>query len=329
MSTSVGDKEKIFPSEEEENQENKTEIVSMELPAPKGWKKKFTPKKGGTPKRNEIVFISPTGEEIRNKKQLDQYIKSHPGGTASSEFDWGTGDTPRRSARISEKVKTTETPEGEPPKKREKKSSAKKEEGKKKDDGDGETEAPVEEEGAAAAEEENKVSADIEMKEAEDGGDKVEEVVAIKEAACVEQDPEQKDEKTEGEEVKNKEIPRETGEVGSDAKGEAACVEQDPEQKDKKIEGKEVKNEETPTETGEVGSDAKGEVKENNQTEEPKDMPTCVSDPNKEATPKETGDGLLDNECNKESEGSKPMETHPPTNCEDGQLPVKTSSVSC
>ncbi|KAA8550140.1 hypothetical protein F0562_001844 [Nyssa sinensis] len=60
---------------------------------------KFTPKKGGTPGRNEIVFISPTGEEIRNKRQLDQYPKSHPGGPSISEFDCGTGNTPRRSAK--------------------------------------------------------------------------------------------------------------------------------------------------------------------------------------------------------------------------------------
>lgn len=53
----------------------------------------FIPKKGGTgtPRRNEIVFVAPTGEEIKNKKQLDQYLKSHPGGPSSSEFDWSTG----------------------------------------------------------------------------------------------------------------------------------------------------------------------------------------------------------------------------------------------
>ncbi|XP_020579741.1 methyl-CpG-binding domain-containing protein 11-like isoform X3 [Phalaenopsis equestris] len=86
-----------------------SEVVSVELPAPEGWRKKFTPKQGGTPKRNEIVFISPTGEEIKNRRQLDQYLRSHTGGPPSSEFDWGTGDTPRRSARLSEKVKTPET----------------------------------------------------------------------------------------------------------------------------------------------------------------------------------------------------------------------------
>ncbi|OAY81446.1 methyl-CpG-binding domain-containing protein 10-like isoform X2 [Ananas comosus] len=141
------------------------EVVSVELPAPPGWKKKFIPKKGGTPKRNEIVFITPTGEEIKNKKQLDQYLRAHPGAPPSSEFDWGTGDTPRRSARISEKVKATETPEPEKPKKRERKSSSKKETKEKKDDEDGTNETVGAEEEASAAKAE--ASADVERKAAE------------------------------------------------------------------------------------------------------------------------------------------------------------------
>ncbi|MCH1922243.1 hypothetical protein L9G15_22835, partial [Shewanella sp. A3A] len=43
------------------------EVVSVEMPAPEGWTKKFTPQRGG---RFEIVFVSPTGEEIKNKRQL-------------------------------------------------------------------------------------------------------------------------------------------------------------------------------------------------------------------------------------------------------------------
>ncbi|KAK6926495.1 Methyl-CpG DNA binding [Dillenia turbinata] len=127
------------------NEEPSDEIVSIELPAPKGWKKKFTPRKGGTPRRNEIVFVSPTGDEIRSKRQLDQYLKSHPGGPTSSEFDWGTGlsssalsgfmcDTPRRSARISQKSKATESPESETPNKKQRKSSSKKGPKGKKDE---------------------------------------------------------------------------------------------------------------------------------------------------------------------------------------------------
>ncbi|KAK4369972.1 hypothetical protein RND71_009447 [Anisodus tanguticus] len=45
---------------------------------------------GGTPKRNEIVFTAPTGEEITTRKGLQQYLKSHPGGPAITEFDRGT-----------------------------------------------------------------------------------------------------------------------------------------------------------------------------------------------------------------------------------------------
>ncbi|KAF5453236.1 hypothetical protein F2P56_028152 [Juglans regia] len=98
------------------------DVLSVELPAPPSWKKLFFPKKGGTPRKNEIVFITPTGEEINNKKQLEQYLKSHTGNPAISEFDWGTGETPRRSARISEKVKATPPSEGESPRKRGRKS---------------------------------------------------------------------------------------------------------------------------------------------------------------------------------------------------------------
>ncbi|XP_073035588.1 methyl-CpG-binding domain-containing protein 10-like isoform X2 [Primulina eburnea] len=99
----------------------KDDVVSVELPAPGSWKKL---KKGGTPKKNEILFISPTGEEINSRKQLDQYLKLYPGNPAISEFDWGTGETPRRSTRISEKVKATPpSKESEPPTKRGRRSS--------------------------------------------------------------------------------------------------------------------------------------------------------------------------------------------------------------
>ncbi|KAI9074766.1 hypothetical protein K1719_043298 [Acacia pycnantha] len=103
------------------------EVLSVELPAPPAWKKLFYPKKVGTPRKTEIVFTSPTGEEISGRKQLEQYLKAHPGNPPVSEFDWGTGETPRRSARISERVKTTPpAAEAEPQKKRARKSSGSK-----------------------------------------------------------------------------------------------------------------------------------------------------------------------------------------------------------
>ncbi|KAL2927161.1 Methyl-CpG-binding domain-containing protein 11 [Bienertia sinuspersici] len=115
MATEVVDKAKM---EDEQPSDSKvSEIVSIELPAPKGWSKK-------------IIFIAPSGEEIKNKRQLDQYLKSHPGGPPSSEFDWGTGDTPRRSARLSTKSKATESPDSGSSRKKQRKSTPKKEEDK-------------------------------------------------------------------------------------------------------------------------------------------------------------------------------------------------------
>ncbi|CAJ1944570.1 unnamed protein product [Sphenostylis stenocarpa] len=149
------------------------EPLSLELPAPSGWQKKFFPKKSGTPKKNEIVFTAPTGEEIHNRKQLEQYLKAHPGGPAVSEFDWGTGETPRRSARISEKAKTTPPPEYEPPKKRGKKSPASRKEASQ-DEGKEETkEVQMEEAGETKddkdlEQEKNVVEENQDVKRAED-----------------------------------------------------------------------------------------------------------------------------------------------------------------
>lgn len=159
--------------------ESRDDGVSIDLPAPEGWKKIFTPRKAGTPRRNDVVFISPTGEEIKNKRQLDQYLKAHPGSVSASDFDWGTGDTPRRSARLTQKSKATETPEGVSPQKKPKRGSSskkgakEKKEEKKEDNEGGEGEVAFEEKMAAAASEETKPSEEVEMKNAEDEGDKI------------------------------------------------------------------------------------------------------------------------------------------------------------
>ncbi|KAK4764334.1 hypothetical protein SAY87_013772 [Trapa incisa] len=107
--------------------ERDDEVVSLELPAPPGWTKKYVLKKSGTPKKNEIIFTSPTGEEINNRRSLDQYLRSHPGGPAVSEFDWSTGEAPRRSARISERTRVALPAEFETPTKRRRTSITKKE----------------------------------------------------------------------------------------------------------------------------------------------------------------------------------------------------------
>ncbi|OIW05226.1 hypothetical protein TanjilG_21211 [Lupinus angustifolius] len=121
----------------------------------------FFPKKKGTPRKSEIIFIAPSGEQISSKRQLEKYLKAHPGNPAISEFDWGTGETPRRSARITEKVKSTSPAENESPKKRSRKSPG----SKKKDDN--ETEPALEDGKDKLAAEEPKNAEDIEMKDVE------------------------------------------------------------------------------------------------------------------------------------------------------------------
>ncbi|EPS61369.1 hypothetical protein M569_13428, partial [Genlisea aurea] len=136
-----------------ENQQGEADdVVSVELPAPASWKKLYLPKDGSTPKKSEIVFISPTGEEISSKKQLDQYLKSHPGNPVSSEFDWGTGEAPRRSVRISERVKNNTPPskELEPIRKKRRSSSGRKKESNAAAEPGDEKPNEAEEEAAAA-----------------------------------------------------------------------------------------------------------------------------------------------------------------------------------
>ncbi|CAN4086396.1 unnamed protein product [Withania somnifera] len=107
------------------NSMEKNEVSPVELPAPPSWKKLSMPKRGVRAKKNEVVFVAPTGEEIRNRRQLEKYLKTHTGNPGMSEFVWTTGEAPRRSARISGKVKAMPPPaELEPSKKRRRTSSA-------------------------------------------------------------------------------------------------------------------------------------------------------------------------------------------------------------
>ncbi|XP_060205148.1 methyl-CpG-binding domain-containing protein 11-like [Lycium barbarum] len=102
----------------------KNEVLPLELPAPPSWKKLVMPKKVGKIKKDEVVFVAPTGEEIRNRRQLVKYLKTHDGNPGISEFDWTTGEAPRRSARILEKVKAMPPPALLEPKKKRRRTSA-------------------------------------------------------------------------------------------------------------------------------------------------------------------------------------------------------------
>ncbi|KAJ7244707.1 hypothetical protein O6H91_20G018600 [Diphasiastrum complanatum] len=97
------------------------EVAAEHLLAPQGWQKKLAVRKGGTPRRRDVVFIAPNGEEITTKRQLERYLKQNPGGPSISEFDWSTGGTPRRSERLSSKSRlSTDSAEDEQTPKRRK-----------------------------------------------------------------------------------------------------------------------------------------------------------------------------------------------------------------
>ncbi|KAH8935485.1 hypothetical protein BDL97_17G030300 [Sphagnum fallax] len=84
-----------------------------------GWKRKLFMKKSGIQKKKDVSFLAPDGEELRNKRQLDKYLKNHPGSLTASDFDWRSGggspgETPRRSARLSSKGRlSSDSIEGE------------------------------------------------------------------------------------------------------------------------------------------------------------------------------------------------------------------------
>ncbi|AES75618.1 methyl-CpG-binding domain protein [Medicago truncatula] len=83
---------------------------------------KFFPSR--TPTKNEIVFAAPTGEKIHTRRHMEKYLKENSG-PKISKFDWGKGETPRRSTRIIDKAKAAPLVEhqSEPPKKQGKKSA--------------------------------------------------------------------------------------------------------------------------------------------------------------------------------------------------------------
>lgn len=76
-----------------------------------GWKRKQAVKKGGTPRKKDVIFVAPDGEEIKTKRQLEKYLKAHSGTLSVSDFEWGVTATDavtptesrRRSARLSSK----------------------------------------------------------------------------------------------------------------------------------------------------------------------------------------------------------------------------------
>lgn len=247
------------------------EIVSVELPAPPSWKKMFTPKQGGTPKKNEVVFITPTGEEVKSRKQLEQYLKAHPGNPAISEFDWSTGETPRRSARISEKAKANRPPSLlESPKKKRRTSSGTKKDSKEKDAAKVEKESS-ETKGVESAKEQNE---NLENKDGEAGAEMEDKGKKEVEAA-------EEDERIEGAELPSAEKPESESEEfhsaddGNQDKSENAEAEMENKKKeveaaeeDERIKGAEQNKPKPESEEVQSAEDGKQNKSENADIEE-------------------------------------------------------------
>ncbi|XP_024394576.1 uncharacterized protein [Physcomitrium patens] len=151
-----------------------------------GWKRKVSGKKGGTPKKKDVTFVAPDGEEVKNKRQLDKYLKAHPGTLSAKDFDWvvpaGDAVTPtenrRRSARLNSKGRPStegvdeDTELKQPVVKRSRKSRDNgKDESDGKDDGDvnAVTKNGVHEPAEKKVEE--KEAMDVDARKAEGGGE--------------------------------------------------------------------------------------------------------------------------------------------------------------
>ncbi|RID51905.1 hypothetical protein BRARA_H02540 [Brassica rapa] len=297
--------------------ENTDELVSIELPAPASWKKLFYPKRAGTPRKTEIVFMAPTGEEISSRKQLEQYLKAHPGNPVISEFDWTTGETPRRSSRISQKVKaTTPTPEREPHMKKRRSSLTKKdlkEAAEKENKKEGEKEGGAE---VAEAEKENKEGEKTEAEgevvtekkepmevDTSEGEKKIEEENKEGEAVTDKKEPMEVDtsevekkseeENKEGEAVTDKKEPMEVDASEVEKKTESGGIVEEP---SKVVTDGENKPAEKETENkGSIAAEANGEKNEPNL-----DAEVNKGNETKEAEEKKTdGEPNLDAEVNK------------------------------
>jgi hypothetical protein len=64
---------------------NLTTLVVLELYL------QFIQKIGGTPTGKDVSYITPDGEEISSKRQLQKHLKGHPGGPTGANFDWTSG----------------------------------------------------------------------------------------------------------------------------------------------------------------------------------------------------------------------------------------------
>ncbi|KAL0651441.1 hypothetical protein Bca4012_094132 [Brassica carinata] len=256
----------------------------------------FYPKRAGTPRKTEIVFMAPTGEEISSRKQLEQYLKAHPGNPVISEFDWTTGETPRRSSRISQKVKaTTPTPEREPHMKKRRSSLTKKDlkEAAEKENKEGEKKEGGAE--VAEAEKENKEGekTEAENKEGEVVTDKKENMEV--DTSEVEKKKNEEENK-EGEVETDKKEPMEVDASEGEKKTESGGIAEEPPKVEESQEVVVTDGENKPAEKEtENKAEANGE----------KNEPSLDAEANKGTETKEAEEKKTDGEANLDAEVNK------------------------
>ena len=275
--------------------------AAAELPAPSGWTKKLNPIRGG---KFEVVFVSPTGEEIKSKRQLSQYLKAHPGGPASSEFDWGTGYTPRRSARISEKVKAIESPGGEKTPKRERSSSKRGKKEKQEDVLDAAETGDLENAEAKGT--------DVEMKDAETAQEEKNEVPSA--------DAAEKTEEGEGK-LEGSELPNDVSAPVSEKKGDGKPA---PAPEGEKTENAQATEPAVPPPVS-----SEGEKKEDggvaNSAAPPSE--TKADAPTAEAA--KDAENPADSAAHKDDQADAAPKEPSPVNCDKEQIQPGASAVKC
>lgn len=237
--------------------------------------------------------------------------------------DIQTGDTPRRSARLSAKLKAMETPEGEKPKKRERTSSGRKvAQAKKESEGEKASEAA---EGTTAANE-VKAAADAEMKDAEGNVDETKECVQAEEA---QQESVEKTNQNIGEKAVEHPKNETTQKVG-----QPDHVAPDEEQKEAENGNQEKVNSEMLPLTSEGKEDEHAEEKEEDSDMLP---PAPASDANAEKVLQSFEPPKVDAPAENEAvggvapaaENDSRKETPHTLNLDDGHCQPKASPVNC
>ncbi|KAK4369923.1 hypothetical protein RND71_009398 [Anisodus tanguticus] len=212
---------------------------------------------------------------------VGKYLKSHPGGPAITEFDWGTAETPRRSTRISGKAMAVESA---PLAKRSRKSSASKKDVKAVND--------VKEKHDDGKDENKDIEEDAEKKDEMRSSD----VDAVKEN--------QVEKKSEGQ---TEDDPSKEAEVEKDVKMTDNAAEKKDEmhkENQSEVQTEDGKGEDAPSEVAEIDKDVK---MADNVQDKVKQKPTATAEEKKHQPEQEQSDEQQNVAATKSTEGKNAL----------------------